>query len=94
MVFVSNILSIILKFIILIDKKKFKNNQREEGSNGGGIRSGIYHLQQKHKKPSTCRIICTEHLLNAGKRIHYITGQKKRGKKTEREGKKQNQDGI
>ena len=41
---------------------------REWGQDGRGVRHGAYLLLQTHKKKSTCRMICTEHLLNIGRR--------------------------
>ena len=44
---------------------------------GGGVGCGA-HLPQTHqeaKKPSTCRVICTEYLLNRQKTSDFQKGQ-------------------
>lgn len=43
----------------------------------GGVRRDVRLLLQRHQKPSTCRTIHREHLLNAGRRLYTS----KKGKK-------------
>ena len=52
-------------------RKKQESVTEQKDWDGGGVRCGPHLLPQTHpkKKKSTCRTICTEHLLNTGRRL-------------------------